>query len=139
MSNWIPLESVYVDWIKNSTKVQDTVNHIAINETLHERFGYNHSSLCNFTNQLCEKTVSNQIIKNLKNVFKTRDCLFSNNITRDQGVLLDLELVKPTIAKEKKAISDFDKKYPLIKNLVKGSALNLNQDLSDVVDYIKNW
>ena len=139
MSNWIPLESVYVDWIKNSTKVQDTVNNIAIDEALYERFGNNHSSLCSFTNQLCEKTVSNQIIKNLKNVFKRRDDLFSNRITRDRGILLALELVKPTIQKEKKAISDFDKKYPLIKNLVKGSALNVNQDLSDVVDYIKNW
>jgi len=139
MSNWIPLESVYVDWIKNSTKVQDTVNRIAINETLYERFGCNYLSLCDFTNQLCEKTVSNQIIKNLKNVFKTRDCLFSNMIEGDQEVLLDLKLVKPTIAKEKKSISDFDKKYPLIKNLVKGSFINSYQDLSDVADYIKNW
>lgn len=139
MSNWIPLESVYVDWIKNSTKVQDTVNYIAINETLYERFGYNHHRLSNFTNQLCEKTISNQIIKNLKNVFKTRDVLHNNRITRDQGVFLDLNLVKPKIAKEKKAMSDFDKKYPLMKSLVRGSALDVNQDLSDVVDYIKNW
>ena len=139
MSNWIPLESVYVDWIKNSTKVQDTVNHIAIQETLSECFGYNHHRLSNFTNQLCEKTISNQIIKNLKNVFKTRDVLNDNRITRDQGVLLDLNLVKPKIAKEKKAMSDFDKKYPLMKSLVRGSALDVNQDLSDVVDYIKNW
>lgn len=138
MSNWIPLESVYVDWIKNSTKVQDTVNHIAIQETLSECFGYNHHRLCNFTNQLCEKTVSNQIIKNLKNVFKTRDDLYIKEL-QWQKVLIDLKLVEPKIAKEKKAVSDFDKKYPLMKSLVRGSALDVNQNLSDVVDYIKNW
>lgn len=139
MSNWIPLESVYVDWIKNSTKVQDTVNNIAIDEALYERFGHHHPDLCSFTNQLCKKTASNQIIKNLKNVFKTRDCLLNNKITREQRILLSLELVKPTIVKEKKAINDFDKKYPLIKNLVRGSVFDPSQDLSDVVDYIKNW
>ena len=138
MSNWIPLESVYVDWIKNSTKVQDTVNHIAIQETLSECFGYNHHRLSNFTNQLCEKTISNQIIKNLKNVFKTRDDLYIKEL-QWQRVLLDLKLVEPKIAKEKKAVSDFDKKYPLMKSLVRGSALDVNQNLSDVVDYIKNW
>lgn len=138
MSNWIPLESVYVDWIKNSTKVQDTVNHIAIQETLSECFGYNHHRLSNFTNQLCEKTISNQIIKNLKNVFKTRDDLYIKEL-QWQKVLIDLKLVEPKIAKEKKAVSDFDKKYPLMKSLVRGSALDVNQNLSDVVDYIKNW
>ena len=138
MSNWIPLESVYVDWVKNSTEVQDKVNCVAIQKTLYERFGFNHSSLCNFTNQLCEKTVPNQIIKNLKNVFKTRDGLFTKELPW-QKVLLDLELVEPKITKEKKAVSDFDKKYPLMKSLVRGSALDVNQDLSDVVDYIKNW
>ena len=138
MSNWIPLESVYVDWVKNSTEVQDKVNCMAIQETLYERFGFNHSSLCNFTNQLCEKTVSNQIIKNLKNVFKTRDGLFTKELPW-QKVLLDLELVEPKITKEKKAVSDFDKKYPLMKSLVRGSVLDADQNLSDVVDYIKNW
>jgi hypothetical protein len=140
MANWIPLESVYLDWIKNSTKVQDTVNNIAISEALRESFGYNYETLGNFTKDLCENTVSNQIIKNLKNVFKTKDCLFYNRITRDANVLLALELVKPTIQKEKKAISDFDKKYPLIKHLTSNSRHSFSsENLSDVVDYIKNW
>ena len=81
---------------------------------------------------------SNQIIKNLKKVFGKR-----SNIHTAQGelrVLADLDLVKPKITKEQEAVKEFNEKYPLIKRLANCTSLRRgDQDLSDVINYVKNW
>jgi len=137
MDNWIPLESVYIDWIKNSEKIIDKVNHDAVNEKLRDSFGNHAYKLFNLIPRISKEIPSNELIKTLKNALsKTQDTAKNNWSVQN---LVNLGLVNPTISKEKKAIEDFDKKYPLVKRIIQCVDRYSNEELSDIFDYIKSW
>lgn len=138
-ANWIPLESVYIDWIKKSDKVQDYMNLNDMQETFREKFGYDWAGFSRFIDQASGEIPSNQIIKNLKKVFDKRKTLADASY-KTIRTLADLGIVKPNNAKQKKSVQEFNEKYPLFKRLVHASGFrDPNQDLSDVIDYVKNW
>ena len=137
MDNWIPLESVYIDWIKNSEKIIDKVNHDAVNEKLRDRFGNHAHKLFNLIPRISKEIPSNELIKTLKNALsKTQDAAKNNRSVQN---LVNLGFVNPTISKEKKAIEDFDKKYPLVKRIIQCVDRYSDEELSDIFDYIKSW
>jgi hypothetical protein len=137
MDNWIPLESVYIDWIKNSEKIIDKVNHDAVNEKLRDRFGNHAYKLFNLIPRISKEIPSNELIKTLKNALsKTQDTAKNNRSVQN---LVNLGFVNPTISKEKKAIEDFDKKYPLVKRIIQCVDRYSDEELSDIFDYIKSW
>lgn len=137
-ANWIPLENVYADWIKKSNSIQNKIDFNAIDRDLYNEFGLYWEGVSNLVDKASEELPSNQIIKNLKKVFGKR-----SNIRTARGkltVLADLDLVKPKITKEQEAVKEFNEKYPLIKRIANCAGLRReDQDLSDVINYVKNW
>jgi predicted phage tail protein len=130
LSNWIRLDEVEQDWIKNDKNLYQQKRHDCLEDLL--EFAMRNSDYRNVLEEVCKKNNANKVILNFKKLMDECKSLRAKN----KNIQVNMSGIEIDMSKEEQVKSDFLNRYPMAQYCFGHHSDSFEKDFAN---YLANW
>jgi hypothetical protein len=130
LSNWIRLDEVEQDWIKNDKNLYQQKRHDCLEDLL--EFAMRNSDYRNVLEEVCKKNNANKVILNFKKLMDECKSLRAKN----KNIQVNMSGIEIDMSKEEQVKSDFLNRYPMAQYCFGHHSNSFEKDFAN---YLANW